>query len=311
MAKIRDLSLGEVSGICDIGRALSSPERIEIIRLLYKENLIIGEIAKALGIPQSSAAFHVKLLEKAGLIRMEEQPGSRGVMKLCSRRYDLLSVNLLDHASDVHAVLNQELPVGAYSHCSVMPTCGLSTAEHVISMEDAEYSFYLPERLYASLLWSAGGFVEYRFANPLPYKSLINRLSFSLELCSEAPGYKEDWQSEITVWINGIDCGAWLSPGDFGSHRGRLTPAFWPDGSSQYGMLKTWEVSGEGCFIDKEKIRDTPISALALADHPFIGVRVGNADTATFRGGFNIFGKHFGDYAQDIILSIEYQPSSF
>ena len=37
-----------------------------MIKLLDKSNLFIGEIAKILAIPQSSAAFHLKLLEKAG-----------------------------------------------------------------------------------------------------------------------------------------------------------------------------------------------------------------------------------------------------
>ena len=82
MAKIRELDMENVETLCDVGKALSSPVRVEILKLLYSDNMIIGEIAKALDIPQSSAAFHLKLLEKADLIRMEEQPGSRGTMKV-------------------------------------------------------------------------------------------------------------------------------------------------------------------------------------------------------------------------------------
>ena len=70
MAKIRELDMENVDTLCDVGKALSSPVRVEILKLLYSDNMIIGEIAKALDIPQSSAAFHLKLLEKADLIRM-------------------------------------------------------------------------------------------------------------------------------------------------------------------------------------------------------------------------------------------------
>ena len=59
MAKIRELDMENVDTLCDVGKALSSPVRVEILKLLYSDNMIIGEIAKALDIPQSSAAFHL------------------------------------------------------------------------------------------------------------------------------------------------------------------------------------------------------------------------------------------------------------
>ena len=53
MAKIRELDMENVDTLCDVGKALSSPVRVEILKLLYSDNMIIGEIAKALDIPQS------------------------------------------------------------------------------------------------------------------------------------------------------------------------------------------------------------------------------------------------------------------
>lgn len=168
MAKIKEFSLENVEEICDLGKALSSPIRVEIIKLLYSQNMFIAEIAKVLDIPQSSAAFHVKMMEKAGLIRMEEQPGSRGTMKVCSRKLDFANVCLMSRSTYSNEVSSIEMPVGGFVDCKVNPTCGLMAPDRVIGMEDAEYSFYLSEKIEAGLLWTSSGYVEYRFPNAIP-----------------------------------------------------------------------------------------------------------------------------------------------
>ena len=306
MAKIRELDMENVETLCDVGKALSSPVRVEILKLLYSDNMIIGEIAKALDIPQSSAAFHLKLLEKADLIRMEEQPGSRGTMKVCSRKFDFVNMCLLRRNLDVNEIVSVEMPIGSYTGCKVHPTCGLYSPEGVIGMEDTEYSFYDPEKIKAGLFWTSAGYVEYKFANAVPRNRHARSLSLSMEICSEAPGYREDWKSDITVWINGVDCGTWTCPGDFGSRRGRLNPSVWPDGSTQYGMLMTWEVLENGCFINGSQAGETALKDLRLMEKPYIYVRIGNKDDARYIGGFNLFGKSFGNYEQDIVMSVEY-----
>ena len=82
MAKIKEYDIEEMEELYDLGKALASPVRLEILQLLYDKSLIIGEIAREMDLPASSAAFHLKILEKAGLIRMEEQPGTRGSTRL-------------------------------------------------------------------------------------------------------------------------------------------------------------------------------------------------------------------------------------
>jgi len=41
-------------------------------------------------------------------------------------------------------------------------------------------------------------------------------------------------------------------------------------------------------------------------EQSYVAVRIGNKPDAHYVGGFNLFGKHFGDYDQDIILTVEY-----
>jgi len=306
MAKIKEYTLENIKEICEFGKAISSPVRLEIIKLLYQDNFSISQIAEALDLPQSSAAFHLKLLEAADLIRMEEQPGSHGTMKVCSRKQDYANLCFLPRSSQINEVLSVEMPVGAFVDCSIFPTCGLYTTSGVVGMEDKVYSFYLPERMDAGLLWTSKGRVEYRFPNQLPNGKRPVRLSFSMEICSEAPGYAEDWKSDITMWINGVECSTWCCPGDFGSRRGRLTPSIWPNGSTQYGLLVKWEIKGDGSYINGERASKIRINDLALSENAFISMTIGNKKDTEYEGGFNLFGKTFGDYAQDIIMEIEY-----
>ena len=64
----------------------------------------------------------------------------------------------------------------------------------------------------------------------------------------------------------------------------------------------------EGCQINGEAALDTQtrLTDLALMDSGQVVVRIGNKPDAKNQGGFNLFGKHFGDYNQDILFSIEY-----
>jgi predicted transcriptional regulator len=220
--------------LCEVAKALSSPVRIEILKLLYHEGLIINEIAKKLNIPPSSAALHVKVLEKANLIRLEEQPGTRGSMKLCNRKKDFVNISLIAIDYYINEVASVEMPIGSFTECKVVPTCGLADTERIIGMEDMVYCFYLPERINAQIIWSSSGYLEYRFPNLVPNGKAPKRLTLSMEICSEAPSYREDWKSDITVWINGLKCGTWTCPGDFGARRGRLNPPNWVPGNTQH-----------------------------------------------------------------------------
>lgn len=306
MAKLREFDINETDELCNLGKALSSPVRLEILGLLYDQSMIIGEIAKKLDIPASSAAFHLKLLEQAGLVRMEEQPGTRGSTKLCTIKVDHIAIDMVKKNTDIDEIFSAEMPVGAYSSCQVTPTCGLCGPAGVIGNEDAEYCFYYPERMDAGILWTASGFVEYKFANGVPKKRRAKSVSVSMEICSEAPGYREDWKSDITVWINGMDCGTWTCPGDFGGRRGRLTPSFWTNGSTQYGIQTIWAVRKDGTYMNEKKVSDVTVEQLCLWEKSYVSVKIGNKPDAKYVGGFNLFGKGFGDYNQDIILTVEY-----
>lgn len=308
MAKQKLYSLDSMEEISVLGKALSSPVRLEILKLLYDENesMIIIEIAKNLNLPPSSTAFHLKILEEAGLVRLETQPGSRGTTKVCSRKMDTVSIDFMALGKRRTEICTEEMAIGAYCDCKVFPTCGMYSVNGAIGMEDRPYSFYLAERIEAGVLWSSAGYVEYKFANRVPEKRTVKKIWIRMEICSEAPGYKEEWKSDITVWINDVDCGTWTSPGDFGIRKGVITPQNCDVLGSQYGLLTTWEVNENGCHINGIKVSDIRIDELDIMQESFVKVRIGNKPDARYRGGFTLFGKDIGDYPQDIILSMEY-----
>lgn len=309
MPKILNLNADNEEMLCTVAKALSSPDRIKIIKLLYYNSYNIGEIADLLQIPASTAALHVRILEGASLIHVEQQPGCRGSMKLCSRKNDFVNIRLNGLSTEVDQITTVSMPVGAYTDCRIIPTCGLADTNGYIGYEDRPGDFFLPARFNAGLLWSAGGFVEYKFPYGIESDVKLKQLVLTFEACSEAANYRENWKSDITIWINGHECGTWRCPGDFGARRGRLNPSWWENGVTQYGLLTTLTLTEKAAFINNEESSRISLSDLSLKDNNFITVRIGNKDDAVYAGGFNLFGQRFGDYEQDINLSFIYQEA--
>ncbi|MBC7960551.1 MAG: transcriptional regulator, partial [Vallitaleaceae bacterium] len=198
------------------------------------------------------------------------------------------------------------MPIGNYTDCQVTPTCGLVNDKIFIDSEDDSRSFYNAEHTSAQLIWLHSGYLEYRFSNQAIQDKPPHLIEISMELCSEAPNYHNEWPSDITLWINGIECGTWTSPGDFGGRRGKLNPPFWSDGSTQFGMLKTWRVTQKGAFIDEKSVSNISIKDLKLAVGDYITVRVGVKEDAAHVGGMNLFGEKFGDFNQNIVMRLDY-----
>jgi predicted transcriptional regulator len=132
----------------------------------------------------------------------------------------------------------------------------------------------------------------------------VEALEFAIELSSEVPGTSADWPSDITLSINGIEIGTWMSTGDYGDKRGVYTPDWWKLKGSQYGKLKSWRVTASGTFVDGMKISPVSMADLDMDNHHSIRLRIAVKEDAKHPGGINIFGKGFGNYDQDIVLRL-------
>ena len=268
----------------------------------------IQEIAAALGVSQPTASVHIRVLEEAGLVESEYFAVGRGSEKRCRTTFDKLVFELHTAASEPEDHFEEtRMPVGLFTSVSAICPCGLANEGTAIGFLDNPQSFLLPDRVEAQVLWFASGWIEYTFPCNIPPKAEVTGLELVLELCSEAPSNDNEWPSDITLWINGIDVGTWTCPGDFGDVRGRLNPAWWPADYTQYGALKTWTVDQSGSRVDGITSSSVEISDLGVKFGQPIVVKIGNKPDAIHNGGINLFGRRFGNYPQDIILRTHYR----
>lgn len=296
------LNLSNTEQLSNIGKALSVPARLDILRYLAQRPAIISDIASNFNLPLSSTALHIRFLENAGLICVQPIPGSKGSQKLCGLRTDKVHINLCrEEISTPSCLYRESTPVGNYFDYSVLPSCGMAS-EKESSYEDSVNSFTSPFRHKAQLIWLSCGFLEYRFSNAFLKNNSVNRVKFSFEICSEALGHNDDWPSDITLSINTHEIGLLHCRGDYGERKGLLTPDWWYGGYTQYGELRTLEITDEGCLIDGLKVGRETIQSLGLLYGDYIKLKFESKRDAKYCGGFNLFGEKFGDYPQDIVM---------
>jgi len=73
--------------------------------------------------------------------------------------------------------------------------------------------------------------------------------------------------------------------------------------SAQYGFLVKWRIDDQGCFVNDEKVKNSPVyKDLKIEEKSDLRIRIGVAPNAKNKGGLNLFGKHYGDFEQDIVL---------
>jgi predicted transcriptional regulator len=288
-------------------RSLASPLRIRILQLLQAEQrLNVNQISHALGLPQSTVATNIQMLEAAGLVRTEAQKASKGQQKICTICFDEVVIRLAGHSPPQPSdVVEVAMPLGLYTSCQVTAPCGLCSTKGVIGLLDVPQAFLDPRRMQAALLWFERGYIEYKFPNNAKVaQAEVRAIEFSLELSSEVPGTNANWPSDISLWVNAVKIGSWTSPGDFGDRRGAYTPPWWKLEGSQYGTLTTWRVAQNGTFVNGVPISDVTVAQLDLGAHHSIRLRIGVDEAAEHPGGVNIFGRGFGNHDQDIVMRL-------
>jgi predicted transcriptional regulator len=282
--------------------ALASDVRVEILQLLAGEDLNIKQLAEKIGISSSIMTRHVQKLEAAGIIKSNMVTVNGASHKKCVLMETEYRLQLphRDVKQNIHEV---SIPVGHYTDICALPTCGLATEENIIGYFDEPKFFMDPQRMHAQILWFTQGYVEYKFPNYMLPDQTLEEVDISLEVSSEAPGYNEEWPSDITFFLNGVRLFDWTCPGDFGKRHGILTPTWWQ--ANQYGLLKLIRIDRTGTYLDETKKSDVTIGEV-LRDQPNWCLKMEVSEQAEHVGGLTLFGKKFGNYSQDILVRTFY-----
>lgn len=292
-----------------VAKALSSDVRLRILDIIKEKPLNVSEIASKAEIPISTAALHIKILEEAGIVITQFMPGLRGSQRVCGLRVEKVEFTILSQnpISNNKNIITESIPIGNYFDCDITAPCGIVSGTSFLGSEDSPYGFYSPEKHTAQIIWFSKGYLEYRFSNyHLKKIKSLHSLEFSFEICSEAPGYNNDWKSDISLWINNLEAGSFTSSGDFGGRRGKLNPDWWNDNMTQYGLLKTVLINESGTYIDSTFVSDFTLADYDLNNKTFISFKIGVKEDAKYLGGLNLFGECFGDYPQNIVMKIQY-----
>ena len=294
----------------EIFKALGSDVRIQILNILLENsNMSMKDLANHLNITNGALTGHIKKLENCGLITTSAESIVHGNQKICSIHWDRIIVDLEKQVVDEN-VYNAEIKVGHYSNYDIAPTCGLASANAIIGEVDDPRYFEHPDRYNAEILWFTNGYVEYVIPNFIPNLQKITQISITMELSSEAPGINSDWPSDIEFYLNDTLLGSWMSPGDFGDVKGMFTPAWWPKNWNQYGLLKLLVINKKGTFVDGLKISDVTIDQFNLDYRSSIRFKLAVDENSKHKGGLTLFGKSFGNYSQNINISISYVPAT-
>ena len=292
----------------ELYKALGSEIRVAILELILQNDSInLNEIARTLNLTNGALTAHIKKLEDVGLITLQKNALGNKNHKIYRVAYDRILTELRP-VEVLQNVYQSELKPGLYTDFKVFPTCGVALPDQIIGDYDDPRYYFDPRHVDAELVWFAKGYVEYTLPTILPPGQKIDQIVISAELSSEAPASNDFYPSDIFFSINGKDIGYWTSPGDFGSIRGRYTPDWWSSTSNQYGLLKTLVINHEGSFIDSIPISDVTIDVFRFTSDSTIRFRMSVREDAQHVGGLTIFGRHFGNFDQNINIQIFYSP---
>ena len=302
----------DTTSLAAFGKALSSPVRIQMIRLVNKKNMLASEIAAELNLPLSSTIFHLNILEDAGIIQKSFSTKGKGTLHWYTYATNIAVIRFRNSNGHLkpenRAPYVHQINIGEYIDAEFSNQCGIATAEKQIMSENPHNAF-VAGRQDAQVIWSEGyGSLLYAIPNDYAQQGKLNEIKISLEICSEAPGFNNNYPSDITFSINGIEICTFISPGDYGDRYGKFTPSWWYPESTKYGILTNISIRSTGVYLNERLVnKSICLDDLRLEETNKTTFGIEVKKNAQHPGGFNIFGSNFGDYGQHIIFTATYK----
>ena len=289
-------------------RALGSEIRLEIIRNIGSGITTASELSKKMSLSESAISKNLAQLLDAGLIVKKASDDDRqNKLELAVQDINIHLPRLL---FPKYQRLTYSIPLGNYFAIqNVTASCGLADDSKVIGKFDDPNAFLLPDRFQAQLLWFTKGRIEYQIPNELPPNIQPKMLEISAEMSSEFPRSNNNWPSSIGCYINNQFLGAFTVPGNFSDVRGRLTPSWWDKDYSQYGVLKYIRITDQNTGVDGKQISDVNLSQLKISNQAPLRLAFETLPPSGSPHGLTIFGHQFGNYPQDIQVTVYYTES--
>ncbi len=302
--KLSFLKSEQHAKINKIGKAISHPIRTKILAQLNDYPKTVTELAKLNKISVKNVLFHLDVLLDSGLVVKKFLPSKKEGVSIYHDYFRGVSLSYDEPSQKDIKTYSQEIEVGMYSEARFDGYLRMATQNDTISVDQNDP--YNPVRKNASLIWTSGGMVTYSFGKYFYKKGKIESINFSFEICSEINGFRNDYKSDITLSVNGIKLGVFTSDGDFGDIPGKFNPSFWNRNYSQYGHLLVINITNDGTYINHKLVSNIKIKDLKIEEHSDLKLTIENEIGAKHYGGFNLFGKGFGNYDQDILLIVNY-----
>lgn len=299
----------DMNSIALLGRALSLPLRIELLQELNNKPMSLTDIAKRFNIHASSASVHLKILQDASLIFVQNSTIKKGI-----KYYSYpLEKNIIIHMRNEFGIGNELKPyvkniaIGDYVNAQFGDTCGFASEKEMLNDGIRNLAF-AENRKNAQILWTSDGFVEYAFPNLYAVNKQIGQVEINLEICSEARGYNEDYISDISFFINDKRLCVFQCPGDYGKRYGKYTPSWWYNESTKYGLFTTITITEKDVLLNGKTVSNsTNLKDLKLDEGFATRFKIAIEKDAVHKGGFNLFGEKFGDYNIPIVFSAYYK----
>lgn len=289
------LHFTDVSSAQKLCECLAAPARVEILKLVLSHRAeSLDSIAKTLHLTNGAITQHVKKLCDAGLIKLVETSGKRGIAKRCAVIADRIIIDIASGLGRENEKIF-DIPIGSFSAATVKPYCALAAPNGFIGERDDPRYFTYPERADAFLMYFNSGKVSWTL--PASDKRKPVALALSFEISSKPYGHGRSRDTDVVFYLNDRRLGAHTVDGEFTDRRGMFTPSRYDD-MLQYGKYKTVTVDKNGVFFDGDRIGDISIDDIDTQSLVF---------SLSTENGVALFGKGYGDYDCGLRLKLQYE----
>ena len=106
--------------------------------------------------------------------------------------------------------------------------------------------------------------------------------------------------------MNNIKLCEYTCTGDFGDRKGYITKTPLPLGT-QYGQMVNIKITNTGVYLNEILVnKDVKLFSLSLTQGKKFLFKIECPKDVEHVGGFNLFGKYYGDFEQDIRFTAIY-----